>query len=56
MCVLGESVNIVIFKLYIKDFDGSILIDEHDSSENTDRLNDKSVKVTLRSMAAIMPT
>ena len=42
MCVLGESVNIVIFELYI-DFDENTLIDEHGSSKNPDRLNDKSL-------------
>ena len=44
MCVLGKSVNIVILELYIYiDFDENTLIDEHGSSENPERLNDKSL-------------
>ena len=43
-CASLVRVSILLFLSYIfMNFDGSILIDEHGSSVNTDRLNDKSL-------------
>ena len=43
-CASLVRVSILLFLSYIYiDFDENTLIDEHGSSENTDRLNDKSL-------------